>query len=81
MTPYVEEPHGPVEGTVKNWSDELGWGVVVSPDAPDDVWLHFSAFRGGDYGQMRTGDTVASPMDVRLEKSKAATTWQKARFA
>jgi cold shock protein len=29
-------------GTVKQWSDDEGWGVVISPEVPGEVWAHFS---------------------------------------
>lgn len=33
----------PVNGTVKSWRSTEGWGVLVSPDVPGEVWAHFSA--------------------------------------
>jgi hypothetical protein len=31
-----------VDGTVKLWNDDEGWGVLASPQVPGDVWAHFS---------------------------------------
>jgi hypothetical protein len=28
-----------VQGTVKFWRDDDGWGVIASPAVPDDVWV------------------------------------------
>lgn len=27
---------------MKQWSDDEGWGVLVSPEVPGEVWAHFS---------------------------------------
>ncbi|MBW8484701.1 cold-shock protein [Actinomadura parmotrematis] len=49
----------PVTGTVKEWHDEDGWGVLTSPGVPGDVWAHFSMVRtGGSYATLATGETV-----------------------
>ena len=29
-------------GTVKQWNDDHGWGVLTSPEVPGEVWAHFS---------------------------------------
>jgi CspA family cold shock protein len=41
-----------VKGTVKVWHRDLGRGVLVSPDAPSDVWVHFSAVEGTGYREL-----------------------------
>jgi cold shock CspA family protein len=54
--------HGPVQGQVKSWNDEEGWGVLVSPEAPGEVWAHFSALRlpdPGAYRELPPGEPVA----------------------
>ena len=28
--------------TVREWHDDLGWGVLDSPDTPGGCWTHFS---------------------------------------
>ena len=33
----------PSEGTVRDWSDDHGWGVIDSPDTPGGCWVHFSS--------------------------------------
>jgi CspA family cold shock protein len=35
------------DGVVLTWNDEHGWGILRSEDVPGDVWVHFSAVRGG----------------------------------
>lgn len=32
-----------VAGVVREWHDELGWGVLTSPALDDTVWAHFSS--------------------------------------
>jgi CspA family cold shock protein len=44
--------------TVKSWSDEEGWGVLVSPDVGGDIWAHFSAIDGTGYRELVAGQTV-----------------------
>jgi CspA family cold shock protein len=31
-----------VRATVREWHDELGWGVLDSPETPGGCWVHFS---------------------------------------
>lgn len=50
-----------VEGNVKQWNDDEGWGVLVSPDGPGEVWAHFSHIVGGDetaYRSLSQGESV-----------------------
>jgi CspA family cold shock protein len=58
-----------VRGTVRAWHEELGWGVIDSPDTPGGCWAHFSTIdtavrerRDGlivsDYQVLRPGDAV-----------------------
>jgi len=42
-------------GTVREWHDDEGWGVIDSPDTPGGCWAHFSVvdmqgYRGLTYG-------------------------------
>ncbi|MEU6752630.1 cold shock domain-containing protein [Spirillospora sp. NPDC046719] len=50
----------PVRGTVASWDDENGWGVLVSPDVPGEVWAHFSAVRTapGGFASLDPGESV-----------------------
>lgn len=38
--------------TVKSWSDEEGWGVLVSREIREDIWAHFSAIGGPGYREL-----------------------------
>lgn len=42
-----------VDGVVKRWSDEDGWGVLVSREVPGEVFVHFSHVEGEGYRSLR----------------------------
>jgi CspA family cold shock protein len=46
--PHSAEPNprGPFHGIVKEWSDDDGWGVLVSPELEGTVFAHFIHIRG-----------------------------------
>jgi len=35
-----------VRGIVERWSEDEGWGVLVSDDVPGAVWAHFTHIVG-----------------------------------
>ena len=43
---------------MKDWSPEEGWGVLVSPDAPGEVWAHFSAIEGSGFKELLPRESV-----------------------
>jgi CspA family cold shock protein len=48
-------------GTVKHWSDDDGWGVLISPEVPGEVWAHFSHIVDDDeigYRSLNDGERV-----------------------
>ena len=47
------------EGTVREWSDDRGWGVIDSADTPGGCWAHFSVIVAQGYRSLRPGDRVA----------------------
>jgi CspA family cold shock protein len=47
-----------VTATVKSWSDEEGWGVLVSPELREDIWAHFSAIESFGYRGLVAGQAV-----------------------
>jgi CspA family cold shock protein len=47
-----------VQGTVKFWRDDDGWGVIASPAVPGDVWAHFSAIEAAGYRDLALDDPV-----------------------
>jgi len=53
-----------VRGTVKSWDDEEGWGVLVSPDVPGDVFAHFSHIDAEGFRDLEEG----APVDFEYEE-------------
>lgn len=46
------------EGTVREWSDDEGWGVVDSADTPGGCWVHFSVIVAEGYRSLSQDDHV-----------------------
>jgi CspA family cold shock protein len=53
----VRTPYPPVTGTVRDWSDEEGWGVLLTPDGLT-VFCHFSHVTGAGYRTLTPGSRV-----------------------
>jgi CspA family cold shock protein len=48
-----------VAGTVKQWYDEEGWGVLTSPSVGGDVFVHFSHIESSsEYRSLDNGEGV-----------------------
>ncbi len=45
-------------GTVREWHDEQGWGVLDSPATPGGCWAHFSAVQLTGYRTLTPGAAV-----------------------
>jgi CspA family cold shock protein len=43
---------------VKSWSDDEGWGVLVSDDLDGDIFAHFGAVEGPGCRTLAKGDKV-----------------------
>ena len=48
----------PSEGTVQEWSDDQGMGVIDSADTPGGCWVHFSHVVTDGLGTLTPGDQV-----------------------
>jgi CspA family cold shock protein len=48
-----------LDGTVKAWSDEEGFGVITAPDVGGDVWVHFSAIETTGFRSLAEGQSVS----------------------
>jgi cold shock protein len=46
------------KGTVREWSDDRGWGVIDSPATPEGCWVHFSNIVSDGQGSLTRGDHV-----------------------
>jgi CspA family cold shock protein len=47
------------EGTVREWSDDQGWGVIDSAGTPGGCWAHFSVIVAQGYRSLEPGGRVA----------------------
>lgn len=49
-----------VNGTMRFFDAERGWGVISSSEMPDglDVWVHFSAIEMDGYRALNAGERV-----------------------
>lgn len=52
-----------VIGTVREWNDDDGWGVVDSAETPGGCWVHFSHVRVAGLGTL----TAATPVHLDWE--------------
>ncbi len=55
-------------GSVREWHDEEGWGVLDSPETPGGCWAHFSSLSMHGYRKAAPGQRVTfthqrSPQD------------------
>jgi CspA family cold shock protein len=48
-----------VRGKVKWFSEDQGWGVLVSSDVPGDVFVHFSDIQGEGYRALAGEEEVS----------------------
>lgn len=48
----------PSEGTVREWSNDHGCGVIDSADTPGGCWVHFSNIVSDGLGILTPGDQV-----------------------
>jgi len=53
-------------GTVREWHDEEGWGVIDSPDTPGGCWAHFSVI------DLAGGSRLSYGTQVLLDVEQAA---------
>ncbi|MCQ9135177.1 MULTISPECIES: cold shock domain-containing protein [Streptomyces] len=47
-----------VTATVREWSDEEGWGVLDSPETPGGCFGHFAEIRMPGFRTLRPGQLV-----------------------
>jgi cold shock protein len=46
------------EGVVKSWNDDEGWGVLISPEVPGEVFAHFMHIDAEGYRSLDDGERV-----------------------
>lgn len=64
---------------VKWWSDEEGWGVAEAPEAPGDIFVHFSFVEIEGYRSLREGQTVELELEGPLPFDQDGCRWQARR--
>jgi cold shock protein len=47
-----------VNGTVREWHDEYGWGVIDSAETPGGCWAHFSVLEVPGFRTLLAGQAV-----------------------
>jgi CspA family cold shock protein len=48
-----------VEGVVREWHPEQGWGVIDAHDTPGGCWAHYSSVAIDGYRELVPGQDVA----------------------
>jgi Cold shock proteins len=48
-----------MNGSVRFWSSDEGWGVIDSTETPGGCWVHFSAVETAGLRELRAGQDVA----------------------
>ena len=61
---------------VKWWSDEEGWGVAEAPEAPGDIFVHFSFIEMEDYRSLREGQIVELELEGPLPFDQDGCRWR-----
>ncbi len=47
-----------VDGTVKSWDENEGWGVLSSAEVPGELFAHFSYIVGDGHRALSAGERV-----------------------
>lgn len=47
-----------VVGTVREWHEDEGWGVIDSPETTTGCWAHFSSVLVDGYRKLTSGQSV-----------------------
>ena len=58
-----------VLGIVKFFKTDKGWGVLVSPELPSDVWVHFSVVEMNGFRALAAGDVVEFDVEEAVQDS------------
>jgi len=54
-----ERPQGPVQGRVRVWHEQKGWGVLDSELTPGGCWAHFSHLLVAGHRSLTAGEAVS----------------------
>ena len=67
-----------VEGVVREWHPDQGWGVIDSAETAGGCWAHFSHLAVPGYRELATGQAVAlewEPADQDGYAYRATRVW------
>ena len=59
-----------MQGSVKWFSDKLGYGFIVCEDLDEEVFVHFSEIQMDGYKSLKEGDKVSFDFDTEEGKAK-----------
>ncbi|MBQ8872182.1 MAG: cold shock domain-containing protein [Bacilli bacterium] len=59
-----------MQGSVKWFSDKLGYGFIVCEDLDEEVFVHFSEIQMDGYKSLKEGDIVSFDYDTEVGKAK-----------
>ncbi len=58
-----------MQGSVKWFSDKLGYGFIVCDDLDKDVFVHYSEIQMDGYKSLKEGDLVSFDYDSEMGKA------------
>jgi CspA family cold shock protein len=58
-----------VRGIVKFFKADKGWGALVTPELPSDVWVHFSVIERDGFRELEAGDEVDFDVEAAVQDS------------
>ena len=59
-----------MQGSVKWFSDKLGYGFIVCEDLDEEVFVHFSEIQMDGYKSLKEGEIVSFDYDTEVGKAK-----------
>lgn len=59
-----------MQGSVKWFSDKLGYGFIVCNELDEDVFVHYSEIQMEGYKSLKEGDKVSFDFDTEEGKAK-----------
>lgn len=59
-----------MQGSVKWFSDKLGYGFIVCNELDEDVFVHYSEIKMDGYKSLKEGDKVSFDFDTEEGKAK-----------
>lgn len=61
--------------TVREWSNAEGWGVLEAPEAPGDIFVHFSFIEMEGFKILRSGQPVELDLEGPLSFEQDGCRW------